>query len=49
MQDKEEIREAVRERYGQIARAGGPDSGVSQASSCCGPSPVAPETIQGRS
>jgi len=49
MHDKEEIREAVRDRYGQIARAGGADSGISQASSCCDTSPIALETVQGTS
>ena len=43
---KEEIREAVREGYGKIARAAGVSSEMSQAVSCCGTSETAAETGQ---
>jgi SAM-dependent methyltransferase len=46
---KEEIREAVRERYGKIARVGGVTSETSRTASCCGPSEVATETGQAAS
>ncbi|NQU12613.1 MAG: arsenite methyltransferase [Desulfobacteraceae bacterium] len=42
--ENENIRESVRETYGQVARAGGVDFGVSQETSCCGPSNVSTET-----
>ena len=38
---KEVIRQAVRERYGQIANANTPAQGVSIMGSCCGESPAA--------
>lgn len=44
--DKEEIRKAVRESYGQIARAGIAPSETSQAATCCDPSGISTETIQ---
>ena len=34
--DKEEIRQAVRERYGEIARTGPTASGIGPGASCCG-------------
>ncbi len=34
--DKEEIRKAVRESYGKIAKAGNNISGISPTISCCG-------------
>lgn len=42
--ENENIRESVRETYGQVARAGGIASGVNQETSCCGPSNVSAET-----
>jgi SAM-dependent methyltransferase len=36
--EKEKIKEAVRESYGNIAKAGGVSIGNSPAASCCGPS-----------
>ena len=36
--DKEEIRQAVRESYGKIARAGNVVAGISPTVSCCGES-----------
>ena len=36
--DKEEIREAVRESYGKVAKSGGISIGTSPTASCCGPS-----------
>jgi arsenite methyltransferase len=42
--DKEEIREAVRESYGKVAKAGGISIGTSPAASCCGPSDGSAET-----
>lgn len=45
--DKEEIRQAVRESYGKVARAGGVPSGTSQPQSCCGPSDIPVITGQG--
>ena len=44
--DKEKIREAVRERYGKVARTGGVDPGASQETSCCGPGETSGETDQ---
>jgi arsenite methyltransferase len=44
--DKEEIREAVRESYGKIARYGGVSSETSEKSSCCGSFVIFPETIK---
>ena len=38
--EKEEIREAVRERYGKVARIGADASELSPATSCCGDSGV---------
>jgi len=42
--DKEEIRESVRETYGQVARAGGFTTGKSQPVSCCGSPETSTET-----
>ena len=42
--DKEEIREAVRESYGKIARDGGVSSETSEKSSCCGSFEIATDT-----
>lgn len=42
--DKEKIREAVRESYGKVAKAGGISIGTSPAASCCGPSEGSNET-----
>ncbi len=42
--DKEEIRNAVRERYGKIASTGGVASETVQTSSCCGASEIAIDT-----
>jgi len=44
--DKEKIREAVRERYGKIARAGGRKTESNQTSSCCGPIQISSEPPQ---
>ncbi|MDB4444135.1 arsenite methyltransferase [bacterium] len=44
MRDKEEIREAVRESYGKIARDGGVTSETIQKSSCCGSVQIADDT-----
>lgn len=46
---KEEIREAVRESYGKIARAAGVTSEMSEVTSCCGPSEINTETSQAAS
>ena len=43
--EKEEIREAVRESYGKIARDGGVSSKTSQKSSCCGPADFSANNI----
>jgi len=42
--DKEKIKEAVRDRYGKLARAGGVDSGTNQVPSCCGPPGISTKT-----
>jgi len=42
--DKEEIREAVRESYGKVARAGTIASGISPTVSCCGESDISDRT-----
>jgi arsenite methyltransferase len=42
---KEEIREAVREKYGKVARAGGVPSGKEPSTSCCGPSDLPNQTF----
>ncbi len=42
--NQEEIREAVRESYGKIARDGGVTSLISKMKSCCGPSETTVET-----
>jgi SAM-dependent methyltransferase len=44
--DKEKIREAVRERYGKVARAGGVNSEARQETACCGPGETSAETDQ---
>jgi hypothetical protein len=38
IRDKEEIRQAVRERYGKVARGGGVSSLTVSETSCCGKS-----------
>jgi SAM-dependent methyltransferase len=43
---KEEIRQAVRESYGKVARAGGVSVGTSPAASCCSPSEISAEVDQ---
>jgi arsenite methyltransferase len=43
--EKEKIREAVRERYGEVARSGTVAPGTSPADSCCTPSTPAAKTI----
>jgi len=47
--DKEEIREAVRETYGNVARAGGIASEPRQAPSCCGPTEILAQPTQAAS
>jgi SAM-dependent methyltransferase len=42
--DKEKIKEAVRENYGNVAKAGGVSTGNSPTTSCCGPSDGSAET-----
>ena len=42
--EKEKIREAVRERYGKVAKTDGIFIGTSPAASCCGPSDDSVET-----
>ncbi|MFX0203428.1 MAG: arsenite methyltransferase [Candidatus Hodarchaeota archaeon] len=42
--DQDDIRQAVRETYGKVARVRGIASGTNPASSCCGPSDISPET-----
>jgi SAM-dependent methyltransferase len=42
--DKEKIKEAVRESYGNVAKAGGVSIGNSPTASCCGPSDGSAET-----
>lgn len=44
--DVEKIRQAVRESYGRVARAGGVSTGTSQVASCCGPSDIPVVTSQ---
>jgi arsenite methyltransferase len=44
--NKEEIRQAVRKRYGKIARTGTSDSGIGQSASCCGQTGDIAEFIQ---
>ncbi len=41
---KEEIRNAVQESYGKVARAGGIGSGITVLSSCCGLTQNAPKS-----
>jgi len=43
---KEEIRQAVRESYGKVARAGEVTIGTSPAASCCSPSEISAEAGQ---
>jgi len=47
--DKEVIREAVRDRYGEIARAGEVNSETSQDTSCCSPIQITNEPSQAAS
>jgi SAM-dependent methyltransferase len=42
--DKEKIKEAVRESYGNVAKAGSVSIGTSPTASCCGPSDGSAET-----
>ncbi len=42
--EKDEIRQAVRESYGKVAKAGGVSFGPGPATSCCGPSDIPVET-----
>jgi arsenite methyltransferase len=44
--DKEKVREAVRQRYGKVARAGGVNPGAGQEVSCCGLGETPAETDQ---
>ena len=44
--EKEEIRKAVQERYGQIATAKAATSETSHAGACCAPSEISTETNQ---
>ena len=43
---KEDIRQAVRESYGKVARAGGVTIGTSPAASCCSPPDTNTESSQ---
>ncbi len=47
--DKEKIREAVRDRYGKIAKTRGIASEESQTASCCGPTEISAEPSQSAS
>ncbi len=49
IEKKEEIRQAVRESYGKVARAGGITIGTSPAASCCSPSEISAEADQAES
>jgi SAM-dependent methyltransferase len=49
IEKKEEIKQAVRESYGKVARAGGVTIGTSPASSCCSPSEISAEAGQAES
>ena len=49
IRDKEEIREAVRETYGQVAKAGDLTTGKSQPGSCCGSPETSTETTSATS
>ena len=42
--ERDEIRQAVRESYGKVAKAGGVPIGTGPATSCCGPSDISVET-----
>ena len=46
IKNKEEIRQAVRESYGKVARASGVTIGTSPAASCCSPPDTATESSQ---
>jgi hypothetical protein len=46
---KKEIKKAVREYYGKVARAGGVTIGSSPAASCCSPSEIYSKTDQAKS
>ncbi|UCH23748.1 MAG: arsenite methyltransferase [Deltaproteobacteria bacterium] len=46
---KEKIKQAVRESYGKVARAGGVTIGTNPAASCCNPSETSTETARGES
>jgi SAM-dependent methyltransferase len=46
IEKKEEIRQAVRESYGKVARAGEATIGTSPAASCCSPPDTTTETSQ---
>ena len=43
--DKEEIRQAVRERYGKVARSGNPNTIAGPETSCCGKSGTSTEKV----
>lgn len=43
--DKEKVREAVRQRYGELAKAAGSASETSPASSCCGPAEASAQAL----
>jgi SAM-dependent methyltransferase len=47
--DKEEIRQAVRERYGNVARSGDPTALAGLETSCCGKSGTSTEKVSGSS
>jgi len=44
--DKEEIRQAVREAYGKVAKIGAVTSGINPSESCCSPGDILAETNQ---
>jgi 2-polyprenyl-3-methyl-5-hydroxy-6-metoxy-1,4-benzoquinol methylase len=46
IEKKEEIKQAVRESYGKVAKAGGVTIGTSPAASCCSPPDTTTETSQ---
>ena len=47
--NKEEIRQAVRESYGKVAKAGAVTLKTNQAASCCNPSDISADTSQAAS
>ena len=44
--DKEEVREAVRDSYGKVARLGAADSGILPTASCCSPAGTTSQASQ---